>query len=266
MSARTLRQILVVAIIVVSAMFVAKQLAGSALSMVRIEPVLIVIGSLAKLLTLLLAAIVSARVAGAFGRGDITRRAWLLLAGGLGALTCGQAVLSYYQVVQRIPSPFPSWADVAFVLGYPLLILALLAFLRAFSASGFPTDGQSGTAVMLILTAMILGALVISPIVTSPGAPLQKTLNVVYPILDLILAIPAVLLLRSSLRFRGGMVWKVWAALMVGILFTAAGDILFAWFNVLGQTHLDAAIDAVYILGNGCLAIGALYQSELLES
>jgi len=89
-------------------------------------------------------------------------------------------------------------------------------------------------------------------------------LNVLYPILDFVLLIPTVLLIRISLRFRGGAVWKVWATLLGGFLFLCAADILFAYFSQLDRTELVDLVDVTYLLSYGFFALGVLYQRELL--
>jgi len=68
-----------------------------------------------------------------------------------------------------------------------------------------------------------------------------------------------------SLRFWGGRLWAVWGALVAGVLFTAAGDILFAYRSSLGLAQLEDLFDAMYILSFGCFAAGVLAQRDLLR-
>jgi hypothetical protein len=104
------------------------------------------------------------------------------------------------------------------------------------------------------------------PIVRSADAPLAKTLNLVYPALDLVLLVPAIVLLRITSRFRGGAVWRIWLALLAGFVFTALGDILFAYFSTLGFTQLDPAVHAMYLVAYGGLAAGTMVQRQLLAA
>ena len=64
-------------------------------------------------------------------RGDPhQRRTWLLLGTGVGCWAAGQAVWSFYEVVLGREAPFPSWADVGFLL-FPVVAAAgLLSWLR----------------------------------------------------------------------------------------------------------------------------------------
>ena len=253
-------------VIVVALGFMARQFAQQSIGGdAATERLFLITGALTKLIALGVAALSAWRVAAGVAREGSARTGWLLLACGLTALALGQAVLTRYQVVRNI-SPFPSAADILFVLAYPLLIGSMIAFLRSYAASGFPTRDLPILAVIAAIAAIVIAVPLLAPIVRSSGTTLDKALNIAYPALDLILTVPAVLLLRSTSRFRGGAVWKVWAALLAGILLTAAGDIAFAFLTVLGQTHLDPAVHALYILAYGALAAGVLYQSELMQA
>lgn len=230
--------------------------------------VILGIGTFGKLLYLLVAAVVSTLVVGKFEPGTPSRTAWQLLSAGLIAMSLGQACFVFYQFVQGIEVPFPSLADVFFVLAYPLVIGALVMFLRAYSASGFPIGPASERiwiAAGVALFCAVVGYPILKPLVTMPGEPLETLLNVLYPVLDFLLLIPAVLLIRISLRFRGGAVWRVWATLLAGFVFLCAADTLFAYYSQFDWIELTDLVDATYLLAYGLLGLGVLYQRELLE-
>lgn len=225
-------------------------------------------GTWGKFFYLLVGAIASSRLVKSFEPGTASRTAWSLLALGLIVLFVGQACIAFYQFALGMDEPpFPSVADIFFVVSYPLVIGALLMFLRAYAASGFPTGPKAeriwvgaGVAVFCAL----VGYPILKPVVTAPGEPLPTLLNVLYPVLDFLLLIPAVLLIRISLRFRGGAVWKVWATLLAGFVFLCAADILFAYFSHFDWTELVDLVDATYLLAYGLLGLGVLYQRDLL--
>ena len=226
---------------------------------------LLIAGGWIKLLALVVAAVFAIRSTVLLGGGNPARVPWGMLAGGLGALALGQATLVYFQTFRHI-SPFPSIADVWFVIAYPLLVAGVIAFIVASARSGFP---MRGTGVMFVLfgAAAIAGAWpILRPIVTSSDALLPKTLNVLYPALDLVLLVPVIFLLVITSRFRGGTVWRVWCAMLAGFVFTAVGDILFAYFSTLGLSSLDPAVHAMYLVAYGGLAVGAMEQRRLLAA
>jgi hypothetical protein len=196
------------------------------------------------------------------------RPAWFLLSLGLLANFAGQLCLAPFQVV-RNETPFPSVADIFYVLAYPFLIAALLVLLNAYRESGFPIGSLAERALTLAGVGVI-GAFVAVPIlrpVAATGGPLlDRILTVAYPVLDLVLLLPLALLLRIALKLRGSHAGEVWVLILSGIVFLCAGDICFAYFQSLGQQHLDPFVHATFILAYGLVAGGAHRQFRLLES
>jgi hypothetical protein len=226
------------------------------------------IGSIPKVILPGLTVLVAWGVARKFEPGNPARLAWSLFAVGMFGLFVGQVVLLYYIFVGR-GDVFPSIGDPFFVAGCVGVVVALVAFVRAYATSGFPI-GPRRQLWAIGLAAAALGALLVvpllRPVMAAPAPAVEKALNLAYPALDFLMFIPAVLLAWITLRFRGGKVALVWTALLAGILFTAAGDILFGYFSNLGQKGLAALIDAVYILAYGCLAASVFHQRELLAA
>jgi diguanylate cyclase len=229
---------------------------------------ILAIGTWGKFFYLLVAAVVSTLLVRKFEAGTTSRIAWRLLSLGIIAILLGQACIVFYQfALGQEQFPYPSWADVFFIASYPAVIAALLLFLRAYAASGFPIGPRSeriwlGLGVAAVC--VVGGYPILKPILTEPAPPLEKLLNVLYPILDTLLVVPAVLLIRISLRFRGGTVWKVWSTLLGGFVCLSAADTLFSYFIQFDWVELGDLIDAMFLLGYGCLTVGVLYQRDLL--
>jgi hypothetical protein len=200
--------------------------------------------------------------------GNPARPAWFLLSLGLLATFAGQLALAPHQVV-RGETPFPSMADVFYVLSYPFLIAALLVLLVAYREAGLPM-GSVAERAAIVAGVGAVAAFAVGPIlrpVVGTGAPLlDGILTVAYPILDLVLLLPLALLLRVALRLRGSHAGEVWLLLLGGFLFLCAGDIFFAYFQSLGKEHLDPWVHATYLVAYGLVAGGAHRQLQLLKS
>jgi len=226
-------------------------------------------GNLSKLAFLALAAWWARRSAVRFEADNPMRATWRMMAAGLVAFVAGQVVLVSYQVVLRVPSPFPSLADLFFVLSYPFVVAGLMRAIRAYGETGYPIGSageRAGTALVVVAAAAGVGYPILKPVVAAPAPPIQTVLNIAYPVLDLAVLVPVFLLLQIAVRFRGGEVWKVWAGLLTGFLLMCAGDILFAYFTAMGRESLEPLVDVMYILSYACLARGALGQYQLLAS
>ena len=75
---------------------------------------------------------------------------------------------------------------------------------------------------------------------------------------------PILILLRITAPFRGGAVFRAWSLVLFGIVALCAGDILYAYFQVLGREGLGPLVDATYVLAYLGLALGKAEQRTLL--
>jgi hypothetical protein len=196
--------------------------------------------------------------------GNPARPAWFLLSLGMLSNFAGQLCLAPFQLVVG-ESPFPSPGDIFYVLAYPFLIAGLLVFLNAYREAGLPM-GSLAERVLLVAGVGVAAVVILRPVVTTPGPLLDRILTIAYPALDLVLLVPLVLLLRIALRLRGGNVGEVWLLLLTGFVFLCAGDICFAYFQSLGEEHLDPFVHATFILAYALIAGGAHRQLRILKS
>ncbi len=253
-----------------AAVFVARPwLGGTAIYTAALTPRLLLwLGSLAKLALLLTSVVFALRSAQRFERESPIRSAWILLTLGLAGNLLGQLGLAPYQLFLDRPTPFPSVADVFFVLAYPFITLALIAFINAYEKAGFPLGSATDrwlTGVLTVGVCLVVGSVVLTPIAQAEAPLLEKALNLAYPVLDFVLLVPTVLLLRITLRLRGGRVGKVWLMFSLGFALLGLADILFAYLSGLGAVHLDPIVDALYIAAYGFLARGAVCQYDLVS-
>lgn len=231
------------------------------------EGVVYAIAAGGKLGFLILSAVFAAVSFVRFDRDNPARTPWLLLALGLGGYSLGQGTIVFYQVVLRVPMPFPSVADVFFLAAMVGLTAALVAFLVAFQRAGFLLAGPRTVLLQGLSTAAVLAVLAIwllRPIVLAGGSWVELFLNLAYPISDLVLTVPALLLLLMARRFAGGRVARVWFALLLGLLLMAGGDVGFAYFSSMGLGNLKPVVDFLYFGSYLALARATLYQVELL--
>jgi hypothetical protein len=200
--------------------------------------------------------------------GNPARPAWALLSAGLFATLVGQLSLAPYQLVSG-QTPFPSVGDLYYVLSYPFFIAAFLVFLRACREAGFPL-GSPAERVAIVggvgLVAGVAAVEILRPVAAGGADLLERSLNVAYPVLDIVLLMPLALLLRIALRLGKSRVGVVWAQLLAGFVFLCLSDIFFAYFTALGQQHLDPYIHGCYVLAYGLVAGGAQQQLRLLRS
>ena len=225
------------------------------------------IASPVKLVFQAVAAVMAWRVRSRLEPGNPSRAAWTTLAVALLLTLVAQLYLAPFQL-RLHESPFPSGADVFFVLSYPLLFAALVLFLKAYRAAGLPMPGAGERLAVGVVMLVVLGGIawrVLAPIAASGPWGWGTALNIFYPAADLVLLVPALHLVRASLAFRGGQLGRIWVRLLGGIVFLCGADVLFAYFSSLGQSALDPLLHSLYLAAYCLLAQAAIAQAELLE-
>jgi hypothetical protein len=228
---------------------------------------LVAVAALVKLALLALGVVWSWRSRRVLDPTNPVRPAWTLLAVGLLGNVLGQAALAPYQLTGQ-PTPFPSVADVFYVVAYPLIGAALVRFVRAYEEAGYPIGSRGERArfvLAVVAVSLALSVVVLRPVVAADMPAMDKALSAAYPLLDMALLVPLALLLRTTWHFRGGSVGTAWVIVLSGFVFLCAGDVLFAYFTALGKTGLDPFVHAAYIVSYGFIAAGVRRHLALIE-
>lgn len=230
------------------------------------DATLLRLGAPLKVLFLFLGALYAWRCSRLFEPGNPARPTWRFLSLGMAGFFLGQSTLAGYQLV-RGDTPFPSPADVFYLLAYPPLLLGFVSAIRAYEAVGYPVGTAKERWVLGLATGAVLAVvavIVLRPILAAPATPLERFLNGAYPVLDLVSLVPVVLLLRIALRFRGGSVVRVWIAVLVGFLFLSTGDVVFGYFTSMGYAKLDPFVHVTFVWAYIAFSYGAVEQHRLL--
>jgi diguanylate cyclase (GGDEF)-like protein len=166
------------------------------------------------------------------------RSAWFFIGLALLATTVGDILFDFWYGGNP---PFPSAADVAYLLFYPLLYVGIVLLLRrrvsTFSASLW-LDGLVAAAAAGALAASVLVEVVVN---STHGSRLVVLTNMAYPIGDVLL-LALLVFVFSVTRWRPG---RAWALIAAGLLFNTVGDGLFLYATAVGSyregTYLDLA-------------------------
>jgi hypothetical protein len=142
--------------------------------------------NLAQLLAPSLAA-ASCAWAAASGSGR-NRRAWALLAGSAGSWAVGQATWVWYEHLARRELPFPSLADVGYLLAIPLAAAAMLAFPGRAERATLQARSLLDGAVIASSLLYTSWALVLGPVFRAgQGSVLEQAIALAYPAGDVVL-------------------------------------------------------------------------------
>ncbi len=183
-----------------------------------------------------------------------------MFASGMGLWLLGEVLFVYY-VIFGI-DPFPSIADLFYILGYPLIGIALYRQYRVERASVPHIDSREKViAGWFMITAAIIvlywGAYI--PFTRSSDI-WSNAFAIFYGIGDLLLLIPATLTALIAHMYRGGKFFISWLYICLGIGFTLLADVLYAQYNEAFDAGLTPAvyIDLLWVLAYASIAYGCI--------
>ena len=198
---------------------------------------------------------VSAIVAGVVINRPARKLPWLLLAAALASFTAGQVSFLVAQLIGT-PLPFPSFADVLYLLTYPLYAAGLLIFIW------WRTPGRDRRSVIDALTltvglALLSWIYLVLPYVHNPGLSwLQKSVAIAYPLGDvLVLAMLARLLAPGTGRVRCVQL------LALGIVGVLVSDTAYGLLVLHGTFHNGTVVDLGWAVFYGAWGAAALHPT-----
>ena len=206
-------------------------------------------------------------VAQLYGIKTINGRIWALMALGIFLWALGETIWAYYEVIKGEDTPYPSVADVAWIMGYPFLFIALIMQSKMVEV---PLKREEiGALISFVgIISIITIAYLIEPIIAEETGPdysvSQKITDLAYPTMDLFLLFFVGLIF---LKFRGGNISKSWLLLLLGFFIMALADIFFAYQCWQGtyETAAFPKVDLLWIYSYAIFAVGAWYTVNILR-
>jgi diguanylate cyclase (GGDEF)-like protein/PAS domain S-box-containing protein len=199
---------------------------------------------------------VAAIVAGIVLNRPARRLPWLLLAAANLSFAAGQVSFLVASLIQHQPLPFPSYADVLYLLTYPLIAAGLLIFIRDRN----PDRDRRSVIDALTLTVglgLISWMYLILPYVHNPQLSwLQKSVSIAYPLSDvLVLALMVRLLAPGTGRSRS------FQLLILGTTGELVSDVWFGGLQLYGSFHNGTVVDLGWAILYGAWGAAALHPT-----
>lgn len=206
------------------------------------------------------------------GFASSTGRAVLFISGGVFAWGIGNIIFGYYNLILGVPIPYPSIADAAFFLLYPLSAIGVISFFRATGAS-FGLRHLSGKFLLLIIPAFfislsyyLLFIVARGGIITYDGDLLKLFLDIAFPIGDVIVITFASILYSLSFKYLGGTFRKPIIFIIIGFISTYIADFLFSYTTTVGTYFVGKWVDIFYPTAFLFIALGlVLLNPKFLE-
>lgn len=190
-------------------------------------------------------------------RRDAGSRAWLMIGLGVFFWGIGELIWVAYSGMLNVEVPYPGWADVFYVGAYPFIFVGVLMLphmhTRKWERVRLSLDALAGTvAVAAIMWTFYLKDAIY---LDSEAGLLENSINLAYPVGDLILLVGLVVLAtrRSKYQFDGRLL-----LLALATLLTTVADIAYV-LQLEDGSYVDGGrLDALWLLDYGLYAVAAL--------
>jgi hypothetical protein len=207
-----------------------------------------------------------------FEHWDFTKISWLMIFSGISVYFIAEityGVLEVFEIVD-MDVAFPTVADYIWATGYIPVFAGLIMMVAGYLKSGLPMGHiklYCGVAPLILILLSVVFYFLLIPIFRDPESTgLVKFFYMFYPVGDLFIVIPAVLLMYITHLFGRGTISKPWKYLAFGFMLFTVADLLYSYLDWLGKYESGNLIDLGWNVGYIMIALAAVYQVELLES
>ena len=145
------------------------------------------------------------------------------------------------------------YADILYLIAYP----CFAAGLYGVSSAQFRRDAAIDGAIVAASVSAVIWHWVVTPVIdSSSGAPIERVVTVLYPVMDIVLMIAIVHAVFTLTRWRP----SVWL-LLCGLAIMLVGDTVYVQLVADGTPNSVAGIDALWPIAYVLLAGAALHPS-----
>jgi hypothetical protein len=192
---------------------------------------------------------------------DRRRLGWGLLAAAGLSWTAGEAAWTFYEVFRGQAVPFPSVADLGFLMAVPFGVAGLLVLPHAPDRAATRARSILDGAIIALSLLFVVWVFVLGPVYAASGSsPVEQLLGLAYPAGDVVTASVVLIIAGRAQgpdRFR-------FLLLLGGFLANAVADSAFAYLTGAGiYTERGSVFDAAWVAGFGMIALAALWPDGL---
>jgi len=188
---------------------------------------------------------------------------WLLVGMGLALSFVAESVWAVYEVFLGVDVPYPSVADLLWLLSYPLQFAAIIGLLAFRGKDRLATVASGLDALMFGLAAAALSWQFIAlPALDAEAGWMANTVSVFYPAGDVLLlfGLLSLALIPRRSRLPKGMAW-VATAFAVNI----AADLIYTLLEASGSYATGSWVDPLWPLSYALVGAAALWQLSRLS-
>lgn len=180
-------------------------------------------------------------------------RPWYLLAAGVLLFALGDAIWMVLAAMGE--EPFPSSADIAYLLGYPALMLAF-TYMIAVRVDRGDRSGLLDAAILSVAISLVGWVTMVRPVLNGEGDALGLAIGAAYPMGDLIILGVAIGMLATPGPRLGS-----FAMLIAGVTIQFGADTLYAFQTADGTAVDGGPLDLAWLVAYALFGLAALVPS-----
>ena len=191
---------------------------------------------------------------------DKFSKIWLCFTLGMGFWFLGEVAWTVYTFLFNIAVPYPSIADLLWLVGYVPLIVALQLYIHTFRYA-ISKAMYVVTAAAVSIAGFVLFAFLALPVlaVASENDAATLIVDLVYPALDLSLFSMS---FRSLLIFAKGKIAQAWMFINAAVLMVSVADILFSFTTLHGTYYNGHPLELFFHMSYLFFALGFYTHSK----
>lgn len=167
--------------------------------------------------------------------------------------TIGLCIWAYYNLVAKVPVPYPSAADIFFVLFYPLMAIGCWYFLTMVATQIHMQYVLEMLGIFFVSAIVIVGFLNV-PDTTSTLSAFTKIINLWYPLGDCLLITVSYLIFRAGKgKFQTGIL-----ILILGLLVQVFADLIFSYRTGANIYWNGDISDILFAVSGGTISFGII--------
>ena len=174
----------------------------------------------------------------------------------------GEFIWAYYNFFLNATVPYPSWADVGFVLNYPFWGIGMVYLGNASGARmGLQKTGRKLLLIVIPVVVSLFSWYIMVDLaragsITSGGGFLKVFFDIAYPVGDVILLTMGLLIFGLSFRYWGNQLkWPI-TVILLGIALEYIADFGFSYTTTVNTFYNGSWVDLVFTTSLTILSLG----------
>lgn len=192
-------------------------------------------------------------------------KAVFFISAGLFSWGFGSMIWSYYNFFKHIAAPYPSFADIGFVLSIPLWAIGVINLAKATGAK-FGLRRTTGKFLLVLIPLLITvisyyllvviarGGVVTDSLVFSP----KLIFDFIYPLSDVLILTLALIIFGLSFKYFGGQYKLPIFAILSGFAFMYLADFIFSYTTTINTFYNGDYGDLLFTIALSFITFGNL--------